>query len=127
MSHLCGGSAHLFWLSSPGRQEAGGGEVMGIDRREFIRISGLAALLGLGGKGAFELLRPGQVEAALKAEPEALSGKRWAMVVNMQKLDEATAQKCISACHRVHNVPDFKNPKDPKDQLDPEIANRYEV
>jgi len=100
---------------------------MGMDRREFIRISGLAALLGLGGKGAFELLRPGQVEAALEAEPKALSGKRWAMVVNMPKLDEATAQKCIAACHRVHNVPDFNNPVDPKNKLDPEVAHRYEV
>jgi len=100
---------------------------MGMDRREFIRISGLAALLGLGGKGAFELLRPGQVEAALEAEPKALSGKRWAMVVNMPKLDEATAQKCIEACHRVHNVPDFNNPVDPKNKLDPEVAHRYEV
>ncbi|MEW6657681.1 MAG: sulfate reduction electron transfer complex DsrMKJOP subunit DsrO [Thermodesulfobacteriota bacterium] len=100
---------------------------MGIDRREFIRISGLAALLGLGGKGAFELLRPGQVEAALGAEPKAQAGKRWAMVVNMQKMDEATARKCIDACHRVHNVPDFNNPNDTKNKLDPEIANRYEV
>ncbi len=98
---------------------------MGMDRREFIRISGLAALLGLSGKGAFELLRPGQVEAALQAE--APEGKRWAMVVDMRKLDEATAQKCIEACHRVHNVPDMKNPKDPKDQLPPEILNRYDI
>jgi molybdopterin-containing oxidoreductase family iron-sulfur binding subunit len=100
---------------------------MGMDRREFIRISGLAALLGLGGKGAFELLRPGQVEAALEAEPGALAAKRWAMVVNMQKLDEATAQKCVEACHRVHNVPNFYDPKDPKDKLDPALAHRYEV
>ena len=70
---------------------------MGIDRREFIRLSGLAALLGLGGKGAFELLRPGQVEASMAAKPEVQGVVRWAMVVNMQKLDEATAQKCVEA------------------------------
>jgi Fe-S-cluster-containing dehydrogenase component len=100
---------------------------MGMDRREFIRISGLAALLGLGGKGAFELVRPGQVEASMAAKPEAQGVVRWAMVVNMQKLDEATAAKCIEACSRVHNVPDFHKPKDPKDALPPEVANRYEV
>ena len=100
---------------------------MGMDRREFIRISGLAALLGIGGKGAFELLRPGQVEAALEGEAKALTAKRWAMVVNMKKLDEATAQKCIEACDRAHNIPDFKNPVNPKDKLDPDVAQRDEI
>jgi len=100
---------------------------MGIDRREFIRIAGLSTLLGLGGKGAFELLRPGQVEAALEPQKGALEGKRWAMVVNMQRLDDATASKCAEACHRVHNVPDFHSPKDPKDALDPAVINRYEI
>jgi len=100
---------------------------MGMDRREFIRIAGLSTLLGFGGKGAFELLRPGQVEASLQAEPGAQAVTRWAMVVNMQKLDEATAGKCIAACHRVHNVPDFNTPKDPKDALPPEVINRYNI
>jgi molybdopterin-containing oxidoreductase family iron-sulfur binding subunit len=100
---------------------------MGMDRREFIRISGLAALLGLSGKGAFELVRPGQVEAAVAAKPGAEGVVRWAMVVNMQKMDEATAKKCIEACHRVHNVPDFTKPKDAKDAVPPEVLNRYEV
>ncbi len=38
---------------------------MGMDRREFIRIAGLSTLFGLGGKGAFELLAPGRVEAEI--------------------------------------------------------------
>ena len=42
---------------------------MGIDRREFIRIAGLSTLLGLGGKGAFELLAPGRVEAEISPGP----------------------------------------------------------
>ncbi len=87
--------------------------MMGMDRRDFIKLAGLSTLLGLGGKSALELLRPGQVAAAMEAEPEALTAKRWAMVVDMRKLDEQTAQKCIVACHRVHNVPDFSNPIDP--------------
>ncbi|MFZ5451369.1 MAG: sulfate reduction electron transfer complex DsrMKJOP subunit DsrO [Thermodesulfobacteriota bacterium] len=100
---------------------------MGIDRREFIRIAGLSTLLGLGGKGAFELLRPGQVEASMAAKPGAEGVIRWAMVVNMRKMDDDTAQKCAAACHRVHNVPSFAQPNDPKDALPPEIVNRYEV
>jgi Fe-S-cluster-containing dehydrogenase component len=100
---------------------------MGMDRREFIRLAGLSTLLGLGGKGAFELLRPGQVEAGFTPEPNALEGKRWAMVVDQKKLDEQVAAKCIAACHRVHNVPDYANPKDPKNQLDPAVQNRYQI
>ena len=100
---------------------------MGMDRREFIRLAGLSALMGLGGKGAFEIIRPGQALAAFEPEAGALEAKRWAMVVNMRKLDEAIAAKCAEACHRVHNVPDYNNPKDPKDALDPAVANRYQV
>ena len=101
---------------------------MGIDRREFIRIAGLSTLLGLGGKSAFELLSPGELEAAIQAKPEGPPGKRWAMVVDMRKLDEATAKKCAAACHKIHNVPDINNAKDPKDAVtDPEERIRWEV
>ena len=64
---------------------------MGIDRRQFIKIAGLSTLFGLGGKIGWEFLKPGQVEAALEAAP--LTAKRWAMVIDMRKLDDATAQQ----------------------------------
>jgi hypothetical protein len=32
------------------------------------------------------------------------------MVVDMRKLDDATAQRCIEVCHQIHNVPDFSKP-----------------
>ncbi len=60
---------------------------MGINRREFIKLAGLSALLGLGGKSAFELVLPGEVEAAQVAQPVA-GAKRWAMVVDMRKLND---------------------------------------
>jgi Fe-S-cluster-containing dehydrogenase component len=100
---------------------------MGIDRRDFIRLAGLSTLMGLGGKSAFELLAPGQAEAALEARPEALKAQRWAMVVDMKKVDERTAKKCIEACHSVHNVPDFEHPLDAKDKLTPDELNRWQV
>jgi Fe-S-cluster-containing dehydrogenase component len=100
---------------------------MGIDRRDFIKLAGLSTLLGLGGKSAFELLRPGQVEAAMEGEPAALKAQRWSMVVDMRKLDEQTAQKCIQACNRAHNVPDFTHPVDPKVKIDPAAITRWEI
>jgi molybdopterin-containing oxidoreductase family iron-sulfur binding subunit len=100
---------------------------MGISRREFLRIAGLSTVLGLGGKGVFELLAPGEVEAQLLANPKALTAKRWAMVIDTRKLDEKTAKKCSEACHRVHNVPDYVSPVDPKDALDPDHQHRWQI
>jgi molybdopterin-containing oxidoreductase family iron-sulfur binding subunit len=84
---------------------------MVMDRREFLKIAGFSALLGLGGKAAFELLAPGEVEASLESVP-LTEGKKWGMVVDMNKMDDAIMDKCIEACHRVHNVPNLGNPKE---------------
>ncbi len=82
---------------------------MGVDRREFIKIAGLSTLLGLGGKTAFELLAPGELEARVVPLTQ---GKTWGMVVDMHKMDDALIDKCIQACHRHHNVPNIGNPKE---------------
>lgn len=84
---------------------------MGVDRREFLKVVGLSAFIGLGGKTAFELLAPGDVEAQLEAVP-IMEGKRWAMVIDMLAMDEEIMDKCIEACHREHNVPDFGETKE---------------
>lgn len=82
-------------------------------RRKFLKIAGLSAL-GLGAKPAVDVLAqgmPGKVER----NPKALKAKRWAMVVNIKKFKESgkeALQRCVEACHRVHNVPEFDNPKD---------------
>lgn len=80
---------------------------MGVDRRQFLKIAGLSALGGLGAKSAFELLAPGRVEAALPL----MEGKRWAMVIDMRRMNKGIMDKCRETCHHVHNVPNFGNPK----------------
>ncbi len=82
---------------------------MGVNRREFLKITGLSALVGLGGKQAFELLAPGELEARVVPLTQ---GKTWGMVVDMHKLNDVVIEKCIQACHRHHNVPTIGNPKD---------------
>jgi len=84
---------------------------MSLDRREFLKIAGVSTLLGLGGKAALELLAPGEVEAKLESLP-LTQAKRWAMVVDMPHMDETIMDRCIEACHRVHNVPDMGNRKE---------------
>jgi molybdopterin-containing oxidoreductase family iron-sulfur binding subunit len=82
---------------------------MGMDRREFLKIAGWSALLGLGAKSAFEFLAPGEVDASL--QPAPLVGKKWGMGIDVTKIDEAVMDACIKACHRLYNVPNMGDPK----------------
>ncbi len=84
---------------------------MAMDRRRFLKVMGASAAVGLGGKAAWDLLAPGEVEAKLKEVP-LTAGKKWGMVVDMGKMTDEIMDRCIAACHRVHNVPDIGDPKE---------------
>ena len=84
---------------------------MRVSRRGFIKLGGLA-VAGLAARPTYDILS--RLRLA-KASPlgKGLVGKRWAMAVHLNACqNEAGCQDCIDACHRVHNVPDFGNPKD---------------
>lgn len=82
---------------------------MSMNRREFLKVSGLASIFGLTGLGAFELLAPGDIEASGDVRK---SGIRYAMVVDMRRLGHVNdLHACIDVCHKVHNVPHIKNIK----------------
>ncbi|MDH4265851.1 MAG: 4Fe-4S dicluster domain-containing protein [Deltaproteobacteria bacterium] len=78
-------------------------------RRTFLKIVGLS-LAGVSIQPGVEALG-GSDSPKISRRPERLGGKRWAMAVNPKKCPSG-CHDCIEACHRVHNVPDFKNPKD---------------
>jgi len=90
---------------------------MGFDRRKFMELSGLT-MIGLAAAAPSRLL--GQEDSllapgdALRNESHGpLTAKRWAMVVDIDKCHEAgECRDCSVACHQVHNVPRFDNPKD---------------
>ena len=83
---------------------------MKLSRREFLKIASLVTL-GISVKPALEVLSRIRLTEASPAG--ALVGERWAMVVNLKAcLLKDVCKDCIDACHRVHNVPDFGNPKD---------------
>jgi Fe-S-cluster-containing dehydrogenase component len=84
--------------------------MMAMDRRQFLKIAGLSALLGLGGKTAFQLLAPGEAEASLEQAP-MIAGKKWGMALDTTLLDEEIMGQAIKACHTYYNVPNFGNPK----------------
>jgi molybdopterin-containing oxidoreductase family iron-sulfur binding subunit len=77
------------------------------NRRQFFKILGISALSGAGSVSSiFALTRHSTLDTQHSA-------KRWAMVVDMSKFKtEEDYKRCIDACHRVHNVPDFENTKD---------------
>lgn len=71
-------------------------------RRNFLKISGLCTL-GLGIIPVFD--------AFGESGPSRSAEHRLGMVVDTKKCREGCSD-CIKACHAVHNVPDFGNPKD---------------
>jgi Fe-S-cluster-containing dehydrogenase component len=86
---------------------------MSMDRRRFLKIAGISSILGLGASvvsAAQPSLLPGLDPEQVDKNTEALTAKRWAMVVDMSKFKtDADIKKVIDACHQVHNVPDFRN------------------
>jgi molybdopterin-containing oxidoreductase family iron-sulfur binding subunit len=84
---------------------------MGIDRRDFLKIAGISTVFGFGAKAAIDVLSPGELEASMGELP-AGKGKRWSMVVDTHKVDDKLIDKCIEACHSIHNVPDLGSPKE---------------
>ncbi|MFC1836546.1 sulfate reduction electron transfer complex DsrMKJOP subunit DsrO [Thermodesulfobacteriota bacterium] len=82
-------------------------------RRDFLKIAGLSAL-GLGVKPAGDALAAG-TQSSVAPDAKAIKGKRWAMVVDLKKFKESgeeAIKACVEACHTIHNVPHFDNPKD---------------
>ena len=83
-------------------------------RRDFLKIAGASALTMMTpaifvpawAKDVI-VIPPGQGLALKKA----LAAGRWAMTVDLTKCT-ADCTDCIAACHAIHNVPDFGNPKD---------------
>ncbi|MFC2149893.1 sulfate reduction electron transfer complex DsrMKJOP subunit DsrO [Calditrichota bacterium] len=81
---------------------------MTVDRRKFLEIAGLSA-------AGIACSRIGEAVASSVNLPQErpLTAKRWAMVIDLRKCkDEHDCTKCVDACHKIHNVPDFGNPKD---------------
>lgn len=85
---------------------------MSMDRRQFLKFSSIASILGFGASIASaknlitdKQLLPPQVDR----NTEAKTAKRWAMVVDMSKFKtDEDFTKVINACHTTHNVPDFR-------------------
>lgn len=86
---------------------------MSMNRREFLKLAGTGTIISLAGIGLFERVTEEAIAAQFAKDPKGLNAKRWAMVVDLRKFKtEEDYKRIISACHSLHNVPDFGNPKD---------------
>jgi molybdopterin-containing oxidoreductase family iron-sulfur binding subunit len=103
---------------------------MSMDRRTFLGVAGVSALV-IAGKSSLEALtKGGQAEDAAAGRPAT----RWAMAVDLHKCGGAQGcTDCIAACDRAHNVPHFQERKheikwiwtEPYDRTFPDQGNRY--
>jgi molybdopterin-containing oxidoreductase family iron-sulfur binding subunit len=75
-------------------------------RRKFLKLAGLTAL---GAAGASSIKATASSGAAADHGAPSTDGVRLAMVIDLRKFakDDALIERCIEACHRTHNVPDF--------------------
>lgn len=85
-----------------------------ISRREFLKISGISTASVLGSISVVNAIWSVESDTSVVLpDPKALKAKRWAMVIDIRKFETMDDyRKVIEACHRIHNVPDFRNPKD---------------
>jgi Fe-S-cluster-containing dehydrogenase component len=82
-----------------------------VDRRSFLKLAGLS-FTGLAAQPFFELL-PGTVSASDNQLAGRPVTKKWAMAIDVNLCSKKdNCRDCIDACNRIHNVPDFGNPKD---------------
>jgi molybdopterin-containing oxidoreductase family iron-sulfur binding subunit len=83
-------------------------------RRNFLKIAAVA-VLGWGVRPASQLLASGGAEPSegllfasrhkVHAGANALTAKRWAMVIDTTKLNEKVMEDIVHVCHTIHNVP----------------------
>jgi len=84
--------------------------MMDKNRRKFLKIAGLG-VVGLSTGKYFDVIAKGTLP---EPPPNNVDSKeRLAMVVDLKKcLKKEGCRACTDSCHKVHNVPNFNNPKD---------------
>jgi Fe-S-cluster-containing dehydrogenase component len=95
---------------------------MSINRRQFLKLVGASTVAGIGGATVLGGLRSGGLNAAqVSPDPRQLNAKQWGFVVDISRLkSDEDYQRCIDACHSIHNVPDMSG-------LPEELRRRQEV
>ena len=98
-------------------------------RRNFLKIAGISAL-GIGFTQPVLNAYGASEEQGKAAKPQTMRGqnvktaKQWGMVIDTRRFtSKADVEPIIEACHKFHNVPDFKNRPD----IPENVAKRHEI
>jgi Fe-S-cluster-containing dehydrogenase component len=93
-----------------------GEQVMNLDRRKFLKIGGMG-IFGFIAKPLIDFLigtESGLASETMRRENapgyNISADSRWAMLINAGKCKKGCTD-CMNACHRIHNVPEIKDPK----------------
>lgn len=82
-------------------------------RRHFLKIAGISAL-GMGATPVWNAFAAGgggqKAPFTLEKGQNALSAKRWAMVIDTRKFESSDdIEPIIEACDKIHNIPKIEN------------------
>jgi len=82
-------------------------------RRSFLKIAGISAL-GVGVRPTLNAFASGGGDdgpkAVVKRNKDALTAKRWGMVIDTRKFhSEKDLEPIVEACNKIHNIPVFEN------------------
>lgn len=72
-----------------------------MDRRQFFKISGAAALTAAAGGGVARFLA--KTDSAVAAESEGLAARQWVMVFDLRRCDGC--RQCTAGCSKMHFLP----------------------
>lgn len=86
------------------------------NRRKFLKIAGIAAAVGMGAGTPLSVMGAYEPHVEKYKENSAkLHAKRWGMVIDTRKFQsEEDFERCIEACHQVHNVPEIHSNQEVK-------------
>ncbi|MCI4398473.1 MAG: 4Fe-4S dicluster domain-containing protein [Acidobacteria bacterium] len=100
-----------------------------MDRRKFLGIAAGASALAIAGSALPKVIGGGS-----EGGTEPSSAVRWAMVIDPSKcLKKDGCTACMDACDKIHNIPDFHDPKhevkwiwkEPFENAFPEQENKF--
>ncbi len=81
------------------------------NRRKFLKIAGVSAI-GFSVAPTMKAHAIGEhfmPSSQVKKEKDALTAKRWGMVIDISKISHDIMEKISEECHKLHNVPHLEN------------------
>ncbi len=82
---------------------------MNLNRKDFLRVTGVSLLAVAGEKLVSGFA--GALQGSGGASPRPLTAKRWAMLIDMSEcIEKEGCTQCLAACQTAHNIPEIAEP-----------------